>query len=167
MAKSRNAFTAALLSALLLAGAAQARPRAVEEPSPRGLAARQAIVSILEDQAQARLAQRSPANTSSVVQQGEDNAGAVRQLGTGNEAAIRQFGSGNSGTITQTGNDNTACLIQVGRNVSGDLTQVGDGQRVGVVQTPSGARRVPVQACTQRPGLVALLVVGAEARRRR
>lgn len=87
------------------------------------------------------------ANTATTRQQGRGNAAGIAQTGSGNTAGLVQFGRENTGAITQAGTGNSACLIQSGRNLDGAITQVGDNLTAGVLQTPWGAREIPVEAC--------------------
>jgi hypothetical protein len=94
----------------------------------------------------AAAAQRGAADLISIVQQGRGHTSTVTQNGDGNTASVRQYGQNNAATIAQSGSGNAACVFQIGRNTSAEIAQSG-GQSTGVIQTPRGAREVPVEVC--------------------
>lgn len=94
----------------------------------------------------AAAAQRGAADLIAIAQQGRGHTSTVTQNGDGNTAIVRQYGQNNTATIAQSGSDNAACVFQIGRNTSAEIAQTG-GQSIGVIQTPRGAREVPVEVC--------------------
>jgi|CXWL01.1.fsa_nt_gi hypothetical protein len=94
----------------------------------------------------AAAAQRGAEDFIAIVQQGRGHTSTVTQNGDDNTAIVRQYGQNNAATIAQSGSGNAACVFQVGRNTSAEIVQTG-GQSVGVIQTPRGAREVPVEVC--------------------
>jgi Curlin associated repeat len=92
------------------------------------------------------VAQTGGSNGASTSQNGNNNASAITQAGVNNTGGIRQIGFGNNAGINQTGNENAACIIQIGRRLDGAVVQAG-GQSGGILQTRSGTRAVPAEAC--------------------
>lgn len=144
-------LTAALLSSVIISGAAEAD----------GARARTGFDRWGPSPAAARA---DPlANASLIVQEGSGNAAGVLQTGAGNVAGIRQFGQGNTGVIVQSGSGNTACLVQAGRNINGAVQQTGDNLSTGVLQTRWGSSDIPVDVCetaTTRRDVMAYAVRG-------
>lgn len=128
-------LTAALLSSLMISGAAEADGTRVRTGFDRW------------GPSQAAARPDAAANASSIVQEGSGNAAGVLQTGAGNVAGIRQFGHGNTGVIVQAGSNNTACLVQAGRNINGAIQQAGDNLSTGVLQTRWGSSDIPAEVC--------------------
>lgn len=107
-------------------------------------------------------AQRGVYDRLAITQRGRGQSAAVTQDGSRNTGEIHQYGQNQSAVIAQSGDNNNACVVQMGRNAGAEIVQNG-GDRIAIMQTPSGPRVIPARACQN--GRVARALLRALTRR--